>query len=175
MGFEYFYGFVAATVTSGSNLFRNTTQIYPFLGKGPGTWNLVTAMADDAIDWMTRINGPDPANRSCWYAPGAPMLRTIRQGVGGQDRRHASMGRRLEQGTRTDFRQPEAAGRDPQGHQADAMAKGRSERMGPRCRPTRRSSTSARPMFSPRTRHDRPRDRRASSRRSRIWASSTTR
>jgi arylsulfatase len=29
-------------------LFRNTTKIAPF---DPG-WNLITAMADDAIDWL---------------------------------------------------------------------------------------------------------------------------
>ena len=50
MGFEYFYGFVGGDANQWQpNLFRNTTQIYPFLGKPPGTWNLVTAMADDAI------------------------------------------------------------------------------------------------------------------------------
>src|SRR5271169_5483188 len=56
MGFEYFYGFVGGDTSQWEpNLFRNTTQIYPFLGKPSGTWNLVTAMADDAIDYMTRI------------------------------------------------------------------------------------------------------------------------
>ena len=55
MGFEYFYGFVGGDANQWApNLFRNTTQIYPFLGK-PG-WNLTTAMADDAIDWMTRTH-----------------------------------------------------------------------------------------------------------------------
>ena len=49
MGFEYFYGFVGGDANQWQpNLFRNTTQIYPFEGK-PG-WNLVTGMADDAID-----------------------------------------------------------------------------------------------------------------------------
>jgi len=51
MGFEYFYGFVGGDASQWQpNLFRNTTQIYPFDGKPPGTWNLITAMADDAID-----------------------------------------------------------------------------------------------------------------------------
>jgi arylsulfatase A-like enzyme len=54
------------------NLFRNTTQIYPFQGKPPGTWNLVTAMADDAIDWMTRMHQTDPSKPLfIKYAPGA--------------------------------------------------------------------------------------------------------
>lgn len=73
MGFEYFYGFVGGDANQWEpNLFRNTTQIYPFQGKPPGTWNLITAMADDAIDWMTRIYQTDP-NKPIFikYAPGA--------------------------------------------------------------------------------------------------------
>ena len=36
MGFEYFYGFVGGDANQWEpNLFRNTTQIYPFLGKPP--------------------------------------------------------------------------------------------------------------------------------------------
>ncbi len=72
MGFEYFYGFVGGDANQWQpNLFRNTTQIYPFKGQ-EGTWNLVTAMADDAIDYMTRINQTDP-NKPIFikYAPGA--------------------------------------------------------------------------------------------------------
>jgi arylsulfatase len=73
MGFEYFYGFVGGDANQWEpNLFRNTTQIYPFQGKAPGTWNLVTAMADDAIDYMTRINQIDPSKPIfIKYAPGA--------------------------------------------------------------------------------------------------------
>ena len=73
MGFEYFYGFVGGDANQWQpNLFRNTTQIYPFQGKPPGTWNLVTAMADDAIDYMTRIHQTDPSKPIfIKYAPGA--------------------------------------------------------------------------------------------------------
>jgi arylsulfatase len=73
MGFEYFYGFVGGDANQWQpNLFRNTTQIYPFLGKPPGTWNLVTAMADDAIDYMTRMHQTDPSKPIfIKYAPGA--------------------------------------------------------------------------------------------------------
>ena len=72
MGFEYFYGFVGGDANQWEpNLFRNTTQIYPFQGKAPGTWNLTTAMADDAIDWMTRLNQIDPRKPFfIKYAPG---------------------------------------------------------------------------------------------------------
>ena len=73
MGFEYFYGFVGGDANQWEpNLFRNTTQIYPFLGKEPGAWNLVTAMADDAIDYMTRMHQTDPSKPIfIKYAPGA--------------------------------------------------------------------------------------------------------
>ena len=73
MGFEYFYGFVGGDANQWQpNLFRNTTQIYPFAGKPPGTWNLITAMADDAIDYMTRMHQIDPSKPIfIKYAPGA--------------------------------------------------------------------------------------------------------
>ena len=71
MGFEYFYGFVGGDANQWQpNLFRNTTQIYPFQGK-PG-WNLVTGMADDAIDWLNRVNQVSPTKPFfCYYVPGA--------------------------------------------------------------------------------------------------------
>ena len=71
MGFEYFYGFVGGDANQWQpNLFRNTTQIYPFEGKP--NWNLVTGMADDAIDWMNRVNQIDPEKPFfCYYVPGA--------------------------------------------------------------------------------------------------------
>ncbi len=81
MGFDYFYGFVGGDANQwGPNLFRNTTQIYPFndfpstlkmdrsdpkatiwpvTGK-ESSWNLITAMADDAIAWMSRIHQTNP-------------------------------------------------------------------------------------------------------------------
>jgi arylsulfatase A-like enzyme len=73
MGFEYFYGFVGGDTSQWEpNLFRNTTQIYPFQGKPAGNWNLVTAMADDAIEWLNRINQIDPNKPFfCYYVPGA--------------------------------------------------------------------------------------------------------
>ena len=52
------------------NLFRGTTQIYPFEGKPE--WNLITGMADDAIDYLNRINQIDPSKPFfVKYAPGA--------------------------------------------------------------------------------------------------------
>ena len=71
MGFEYFYGFVGGDANQWQpNLFRNTTQIYPFEGK-PG-WNLVTGMADDAIGYLNRLNQIQPSKPFfCYYVPGA--------------------------------------------------------------------------------------------------------
>jgi len=71
MGFEYFYGFVGGDANQWQpNLFRNTTQIYPFEGK-PG-WNLITGMADDAIDYLNRIHQIDPSKPFfLYYVPGA--------------------------------------------------------------------------------------------------------
>ena len=70
MGFEYFYGFVGGDANQWQpNLFRNTTQIYPFLDK-PG-WNLITAMADEAIGYMNRINTLAPDQPFfVYYVPG---------------------------------------------------------------------------------------------------------
>ncbi len=71
MGFEYFYGFVGGDANQWQpNLFRNTTQIYPFQGQ-PG-WNLITGMADDAIDHLNKLNQIDPSKPFfCYYVPGA--------------------------------------------------------------------------------------------------------
>jgi len=72
MGFEYFYGFVGGDANQWQpNLFRNTTQIYPYRGQ-EGTWNLITGMADDAIDWIYRMHQIDPSKPLfIKYAPGA--------------------------------------------------------------------------------------------------------
>ncbi len=70
MGFEYFYGFLGGDTSQWQpNLFRNTTQIYPFQGQ-PG-WNLTTAMADEAIDYMNRLNALTPDKPFLiYYVPG---------------------------------------------------------------------------------------------------------
>ncbi|MCG6930121.1 MAG: arylsulfatase [Desulfofustis sp.] len=71
LGFEYFYGFVGGDANQWQpNLFRNTTQIYPF--KGDPEWNLITGMADDAIEYLNRLNQIDPSKPFfVKYAPGA--------------------------------------------------------------------------------------------------------
>src|SRR5262245_18003287 len=71
MGFEYFFGFVGGDTNQWQpNLFRNTTAIYPYVGNPK--WNLITAMADDAIHWMNQLNAIAPEKPFfLYYVPGA--------------------------------------------------------------------------------------------------------
>jgi len=70
MGFEYFYGFVGGDASQWQpNLFRNTTAIYPF--EGATGWNLTTAMADEAIQYMKQIKEIAPDKPFLvYYVPG---------------------------------------------------------------------------------------------------------
>jgi len=70
MGFEYFYGFVGGDASQWQpNLYRNTTAIYPFEGKSG--WNLTTAMADEAIQYMKEIKAVAPEKPFLvYYVPG---------------------------------------------------------------------------------------------------------
>jgi len=72
MGFQYFYGFIGGDANQWEpNLFRNTTQIYPYRGQ-EGSWNLITGMADDAVDYIYRMHQTDPSKPIfIKYAPGA--------------------------------------------------------------------------------------------------------
>lgn len=70
-GFDYYYGFVGDDTSQWqpNNLFRNTTPIQPFLGN-PG-WNLITAMADEAIGRIKMLNEVQPDRPfMIYYAPG---------------------------------------------------------------------------------------------------------
>jgi arylsulfatase len=71
MGFDYFYGFVGGDASQWQpNLFRNTTAIYPFLGNP--SWNLETAMADDAIEHIRQLKAIAPEKPFfVYYVPGA--------------------------------------------------------------------------------------------------------
>jgi arylsulfatase A-like enzyme len=71
MGFDYFYGFVGGDTSQWEpNLFRNTTAIYPYLGH-EGKWNLTTAMADDAIQYMKQLSEIAPNKPFfVYYVPG---------------------------------------------------------------------------------------------------------
>ncbi len=70
MGFEYFYGFMGGETDQWTPyLFRNTTQIFPWIGK-PG-YNLTTDMADEAIKYMNELNDAAPDKPFfLYYVPG---------------------------------------------------------------------------------------------------------
>jgi arylsulfatase A-like enzyme len=70
-GFDYYYGFAGDDTSQWqpNNLFRNTTPIQPFLGS-PG-WNLITAMADEAVGRIKMLNEVQPDRPfMIYYAPG---------------------------------------------------------------------------------------------------------
>jgi arylsulfatase len=71
MGFEYFYGFMGGEADQHRPfLFRNTSEIFPW--KENPDFNLVTAMADDAIDHLKKLNAAAPEKPFfCYYVPGA--------------------------------------------------------------------------------------------------------
>jgi len=70
MGFEYFYGFMGGETDQWKPyLFRNTTQIFPWLDK-PG-YNLITDMADEAITYMRQVDAAAPDKPFfLYYVPG---------------------------------------------------------------------------------------------------------
>ena len=72
LGYDFFYGFAGGDTNQWApgNLYRDTTPISPFVGQ-PG-WNLIGAMADEAITWIRTHHEIDP--KRPWfmhYAPGA--------------------------------------------------------------------------------------------------------
>jgi arylsulfatase A-like enzyme len=70
MGFQYFYGFMGGESDQWTPyLFRNTTQVFPWIGK-PG-YNLTTDMADDAIQHMRELDASSPDQPFfVYYVPG---------------------------------------------------------------------------------------------------------
>src|SRR6185436_3757600 len=70
MGFEYFYGFMGGETDQWTPyLFRNTTQVFPWIGKQ--NYNLITDMADDAINYMNGLNAAAPDQPFfVYYVPG---------------------------------------------------------------------------------------------------------
>ena len=150
MGFDYFYGFVGGDASQWQpNLFRNTTPIYPYVGK-PG-WNLTTAMADDAIEYM-RSHQRDRPDKPffVYYVPGgthAPHHPTPEWIKKISDMHLFDEG--WNELREHDLRQPEEARRDPAGREADALAGRPAEELGPALGATRRSCSSARPTSTP--------------------------
>jgi arylsulfatase A-like enzyme len=70
MGFDYFYGFLGGETDQYTPfLFRDHTQIYPWIGH-PG-YNFTTDMADEAIRYMAEINAAAPDKPFfLYYVPG---------------------------------------------------------------------------------------------------------
>ena len=70
MGFEYFYGFMGGETDQWTPyLFRDHTQIFPWIDK-PG-YNLTTDMADEAIDYLRKLDAVAPDKPFfLYYVPG---------------------------------------------------------------------------------------------------------
>ncbi|HLW88961.1 MAG TPA: arylsulfatase [Terriglobales bacterium] len=70
MGFEYFYGFMGGETDQWTPyLFRNTEQVFPWIGK-PG-YNLTTDLADDAIKHIQELDASAPEKPFfVYYVPG---------------------------------------------------------------------------------------------------------
>ena len=70
MGFEYFYGFMGGETDQWTPyLFRNTTPIFPWIGKPD--YNLTTDMADEAIKYLNDLNTAAPDKPFfLYYVPG---------------------------------------------------------------------------------------------------------
>ena len=70
MGFEYFYGFMGGETDQWTPyLFRDHTQIFPWIGKTD--YNLTTDMADEAIKYMRDLNAAAPDKPFfVYYVPG---------------------------------------------------------------------------------------------------------
>ena len=70
MGFQYFYGFMGGETDQWTPyLFRDHTQIYPWVGKKG--YNLTTDLADEAIKYMSGLNAAAPDQPFfVYYVPG---------------------------------------------------------------------------------------------------------
>jgi len=70
MGFDYFYGFMGGETDQWTPyLFQDHTQIFPWLNQ-PG-YNLITDMADEAINYLRKVDSTAPDQPFfLYYAPG---------------------------------------------------------------------------------------------------------
>ncbi len=70
MGFDYFYGFMGGETDQWTPyLFRNTTQVFPWIGNP--NYNLTTDLADDAIAHLRQLNAAAPDQPFfLYYVPG---------------------------------------------------------------------------------------------------------
>ena len=70
MGFEYFYGFMGGETDQWTPyLFRNTTQVSPWVGRSD--YNLTTDLADEAIKYVKQLDAAAPDKPFfVYYVPG---------------------------------------------------------------------------------------------------------
>src|SRR5271167_4147646 len=70
MGFEYFYGFMGGETDQWQPyLFQNQTQIFPWIGRSD--YNLTTDLADEAIDYLQKLDASAPDKPFfLYYVPG---------------------------------------------------------------------------------------------------------
>ena len=70
MGFEYFYGFMGGETDQWQPyLFQNQTQIFPWIGRTD--YNLTTDLADEAIDYLQKLDASMPDKPFfLYYVPG---------------------------------------------------------------------------------------------------------
>ena len=156
------------------NLFRNTTPIYPYVDK-PG-WNLTTAMADDAIHWLNQMNDIDPdLPFFLYYVPGgthAPHHPTPEWIKKISDMHLFDNGWNALRDQI--FDNQKRLGVIPQDAKLTPWPDEPAEDWDT-LSPTKRNCSSARPMSTPPTWPTPTTRSAASSRRSKTWASSTTR
>lgn len=71
MGFDYFYGFMGGESDQWTPwLFRDHTQIFPW--KDQPNYNMITGMADDAINYLREVDAAAPDKPFfMYYVPGA--------------------------------------------------------------------------------------------------------
>jgi arylsulfatase A-like enzyme len=70
MGFDYFYGFMGGETNQWAPyLFRNQTQIFPWIGKP--NYNLTTDLADEAVSYLKQVDAAAPDKPFfLYYVPG---------------------------------------------------------------------------------------------------------
>ena len=122
MGFEYFYGFMGGETDQWTPyLFRDHTQIFPWIDKPD--YNLITDMADEAIDYLRKLDAvaPDEALLSLLRPRRQPLAAPAEEGVDREVQGQVRHG--LERHARRDLRQPEAARRHSSECATDPVAR----------------------------------------------------
>ena len=176
MGFEYFYGFVGGDTSQWQPEPVSATRRRSIPFEGNPDWNLTTAMADEAIQYMKELKEVAPDKPFfVYYVPGgthAPHHPTPEWIKKISDMHLFDEGwNKLRE---TIFANQKRLGIMPAGRQADAVAEGTAG-MGHAQRASRRNSSSSRRTCTRPTSPTPTTKSAASFRRSKTWANSTTR